>query len=310
MLLPLAAAAEETAPFRIRNLNPLVTPFALPAWDMPEQGTHAGATVEVANHYRFSARGGDRLILDGETLRTTFALSHGFGAGWAVGVELPYYRLSGGQLDDLIDGWHSAFQMPDGGRNRRPEDALFFQLRSRAGQFYELDRRADGLGDLQIKVARAFGDDGQLVVQGLVELPTGDEDILASNGSADVGATLMRIRPLMIRGRAASFFWGAGALRVGDADRIAFQGESFVYTGIVGGSWQIGPRFGIKGQLDFHSAFFDSQLEEIGESAIQATVGAWLRRGQRTLLEFAVVEDLEVSTAPDVVLHAAVRWSW
>ena len=42
-----------------------------------------------------------------------------------------------------------------------------------------------------------------------------------------------------------------------------------------------------------HGAFFDSPLEEIGETAIQATVSAWRRTGERGTLELAVVEDLD-----------------
>jgi hypothetical protein len=303
-------AAEEAAPFRIRNLNPLVAVFGLPAWDTVVPGTRAGAVVEVANHYRLSSRGGDRLILDGETLRTTFSVAHGFGAGWAVGLELPHFRVSGGELDDLIDSWHSAFGMPDGGRNNRPEDELFFELGDRGGPFFRLDRRQSGFGDLQIKVARTIGSDRQFVVQGTVKLPTGDEDMLAGSGSTDFGLTLLRVRPVTVGSRSGSFFWGAGAMYAGDPERIAFAAESAIATGIVGGSWQIRPRLGIKGQLDFHAPFFDSPLEEIGESAIQATVGAWFRPTPRALVELAVVEDLEVSTSPDIVLHAAAHWSW
>jgi hypothetical protein len=44
-----------------------------------------------------------------------------------------------------------------------------------------------------------------------------------------------------------------------------------VPTGIVGGSWQALPKFGLKAQIDVHDAFYDSPLEEIGETAIQAT---------------------------------------
>ena len=32
--------------------------------------------------------------------------------------------------------------------------------------------------------------------------------------------------------------------------------------------------------------------------------------GDRGVLEFAVNEDLHVSTAPDVVLHLGIRWGW
>jgi hypothetical protein len=309
-LLAGRTAAQEAEPFRVRNLNPLAAIFGLPAWDTVRPGVHARATAEIANHYRFSARGADRLLLDGETLRTTLSLSYGFSERWTIGAELPYFQVTGGQLDDLIDGWHSAFGLPDGGRNNRPEGAVLFELGDAQGPFFGFDRRARGLGDVQLKVARTLGAGHRFTLQGTLKLPTGDEDVLAGSGSADVGITLLHQREITVGDRAGSFYWGAGVLHAGDPERIEFAAESTVSTGILGGSLQIGPRFGVKAQLDFHGPFFNSPLEEIGEKAILATAGAWFRAGSRSLLEFAIVEDLEVSTAPDVVIHVAAHWTW
>ena len=303
-------AQDESEPFSIRNLNPLVAIFGLPAWDTIQPGTHFSTTVELANHYRLQRRGNDLLVLDGETLRTTLSFDHAFNERWSVGIELPYYRQSGGVLDDLIDVWHSAFGLPDGGRNNRAEDQLLFVLGDGGGPFFVLDESGGGLGDTQLKLARAIGPDGGFVIQGTIKLPTGEEDLLAGSGSSDWGVTLLRTRATTLRDRPAGFFWGMGLLDVGEAERIEFEAESAAYTGIVGGSWQIWPRAGLKAQLDFHSPFFNSQLEEIGEKAIQATFGGWIRPNERMHLEFAIVEDLEVSTAPDVVLQMAAHWSW
>jgi hypothetical protein len=302
--------AQHAEPIHIRNLNPLVAIFGLPAWDTVAPGNRLGASLELANHYRLSLRGGELLILDGETIRTNLSFSHGFGNGWAIGAEVPYYRVSGGVLDDLIDVWHSAFGMPDGGRNARPEGELKFELANGAGNFFDLERPQSGLGDTQLKLARTLGRDGGFVVQGTVKLPTGDEDMLAGSGAADWGVTLLRSVPLAARRRPSGYYWGVGLLRAGEPERIDFDAETWVRTAIVGGTWQAWPRVGLKAQLDFHSPFFDTPLEELGESAIQATVGAWLRPGRRALLELAIIEDLEVSTAPDVVFHVAARWQW
>jgi hypothetical protein len=143
-----------------------------------------------------------------------------------------------------------------------------------------------------------------------VKLPTGDEDMLAGSGSTDWSLTLLRTQPLPARPRPAGYYWGLGVLRAGEPDLIDFTAETWVYTAIVGGSWQPWRRVGLKAQLDLSSPFYNSPLEEIGESAIQLTAGGWWRGNERMLLEFAVVEDLEVSTAPDVVLHVAARWRW
>ena len=302
--------AQLAEPLHVRNLNPLVAVFGLPAWDTVPIGTRFGVSTEVANHYRFSLEGEEFLMLDGETVRTTLAVTHGFASGWSLGLEVPYYHVGGGVLDDVIDGWHSAFGMPDGGRNARPEGQLLYQFGELPSPSFELTEPQSGIGDTQLKFARLIGRDQGFVVQASVELPTGEEGMLAGSGSTDWALTVLRTRPLLARRRAAGYFWGVGFVRAGDPQQIDFESETWVPTGVLGGSWQLLPEWGLKGQLDVHGAFYESPLEEIGETAIQATVSAWRRMGQRGQIELAVVEDLNVSTAPDVVLQVAAAWLW
>jgi hypothetical protein len=302
--------AQLAEPAHVRNLNPLVAVFGLPAWDTVPIGTRFGATAEVANHYRFSLESNEFLMLDGETFRSNFALTHGFASGWSLGVEVPYYHVGGGVLDDVIDGWHSAFGLPDGGRNARPEGELLYRYGTLPTASFTLTEPQSSIGDTQLKVARLIGADQGFVVQASVKIPTGNEEILAGSGSTDWALTVLRTRPLLARRRAAGYYWGLGVVRAGDPLEVDFDHETWVPTGVVGGSWQVLPQWGVKGQIDVHGAFYESPLEEIGTTAFQATVSAWRRMGQRGQLELAVVEDLNVSTAPDVVLQAAVAWLW
>lgn len=305
-----AAAAQLAEPVHVRNLNPLAAVFGLPAWDTVPIGTRLGVTAEIANHYRFSQRDGERLSLDGETVRTTFSFTHGFASGWSLGVELPYYRVSGGVLDDLIDAWHSAFGLPDGGRNARPEGELMFAIGDPVAPSFVLTEPRGGVGDAQLKFARLIGPDQRFVVQASVKLPTGDEDLLAGSGSGDWSVTLLRARPLLARKRPAGYYWGVGIVRAGDPHGIEFDAETWIPTGIVGASWQVLPKFGLKGQLDLHGKLYDSPLEEIGEPGVLATLSAWRRTGRRGQIELAITEDVNVSTAPDVVLQVAAAWQF
>ncbi len=147
-------AAQQAEPLHIRNLNPLVSIFGLPAWDTVSPGNRFETLFEVANHYRMSVRGTDRVVLDGETDRATVSFSHGFAGGWSLGADVPYYRVSGGFLDNVIDGWHSALNLPDEGRNFRPEDQLQFVISRNSDDFFVLDRPRSGIGDVQLKFAR------------------------------------------------------------------------------------------------------------------------------------------------------------
>ena len=304
-----ALAQQEAEPLHVRNLNPLVSIFGLPAWDTVAPGSRLETTAEIANHYRLSARGTDRLILDGETDRTTLSFAHGFDGGWSLGAELPYYHVGGGFLDGTIDAWHSAFGLPDGGRDL-PHDRLLFEIGRSGTDFFVLDHARSGIGDVQLKFAKAIGDERQFVVQVAAKLATGDATMLSGSGSTDASITLLRSQPLTVRRRPAGYYWGMGVVLAGKPDGIRFESNRWVYTGILGGSWQPWPKLCLKAQLDFHGAFFNTPLKEFGAAASLFTFGAWHPLGRRGTLDFAIIEDIRVGTAPDVGLQAAAKWRW
>jgi hypothetical protein len=302
------ATAQLAEPMQIRNLNPLVAIFGLPAWDTVAPGNRFSASLEIAQPLEFSSSSGEALEATAKLVRTTLGFSHGFASGWQIGVELPLFHLGGGVLDNPIDAWHSAFNLPDGGRNLRPENQLSFVLRHSGLTFFRLDEPQSGLGDLQLKGARAFGPDRGFVLEAGVKLATGDTEMLAGSGSTDEWLTLLRSRPLTDRRYAAGYYWGFGvARRV--APKSSRSAEEWVYTGILGVAGSAGQRFGLKAQLDVHAPFYDSRLEEIGDTALEATFGAWMQRRNDARLEFAIVEDLRVRTAPDVVFKISAHWS-
>lgn len=304
------AGAQETEPFRTRNLTPFIAVFGLPAWQLATVGHRFGLTSELANDYRLSSVGGDSLILDGETWRTSLQFSGRVNERWSYAVEVPYYEHSGGFLDNAIDAWHSTFHLPDGGRNARPNDVLLFRLADAGGVFYNLDERRQGLGDIQLSAARRVGNEGRYVLRATWKLPTGEIDELSGSGSSDVALTLLRPQRALFRARPAGYFWGVGGLGVGGAHRIRYPQRDLVLLGVLGGSFKPWPRTGLKVQLDVHTAFYDTPLPELGSTSTQIAFGGWRELGRRGVLEFAVDEDIAVSTAPDVAFHMGVHWVW
>jgi len=310
LLLSLPGHAQEVDPFRTRNLSPLASIFGVPSWDAATAPRSFAVTSELANHYRASRRGTDVLILDGETWRTNLSYQQAIGEAWFIGAELPYYRQSGGVLDDLVDGWHSFFSLPDGGRNARAEGELLFQAADHSGIFLDLNQSRSAWGDMQLSIGHRMGADSRYIVEATVKLATGDEDLLAGSGATDWAISLFHPTEVNLRNREAGYFWGLGLMRNGDPKGIRFEAESMTYYGILGGTLKLLPRWGIKGQLDVHTAFFDTPLEELGQTSVQIVLGGWWEMSRRGVLEFAVNEDLHVSTAPDVVLHIGLNWKW
>lgn len=300
--------AQELDPFRAPNLSPPIAIIGLPLWSDVPDSTAFGFTTEFANHYRLSRRLDDQLILDGETMRIRGYLEQPFGDGWALGIDVPYYSQSGGFLDDVVDGWHSAFNLPDGNRNARPEGLIEFDLSDAAGSFFSLSRSDSGLGDIQLSVARRIGNRTGTVLRAAVKLPTGDEDLLAGSGKTDWIVSALSLHESEVRGRAAGFFYGGALIEFGQPQNVQFPVEDRSLAAVAGGALAIRQRFGIKAQMDINSALYDSQLEEIGQTGVQVTIGGWLRFGESGIFEYAISEDLHVSTTPDVVLFLNLGW--
>jgi hypothetical protein len=307
-----SAAAQETAPLRTRNLSPVVSIFGLPTWEaaLETDSNELSLIGEMASHYRLSARGEEQLILDGETWRASLLYKRGIGERWTVGVEVPLIRQSGGVLDDVIDGWHAFFNLPEGNRNRLPEDRLDFRYSDRNVNAFTIDGSSSGLGDTQVSFGREIGGDSRSFLRAIVKLPTGDGAALAGSGATDVAVTLLR-RGLTIRwSREIGYYWGVGLMRLGEPEFLASRNEDWVVLGVLGGSWRPFPKIGLKAQLDYHSRFYDSALDELGKDSIQASIGGWWALDDRRTVNFAINEGLVVRTAPDVSLHLSFSWEF
>ena len=306
--MSLAVEAAQFSPFRAPNLNPPAAVIGLPLWAEVPATTTYGLTTEVANHFRFSRRVDDEIVMDGETLRVRGYFERPIGDDWSVAIDVPVVHQSGGVLDDVVDGWHSALSLPDGGRNSRPEGVLEFDFANANGQFFSLTDSGSGIGDVQLSVARRIGSAGDWTVRGAVKLPTGSERLLAGSGKTDWSLGVLTVEQGDVRGRSAAYFLGAAVVDFAQPKNIAFPVEDRSLAAVIGGALTLGSRFGIKGQIDAYSTLYDTQLEELGQSAVQATLGGWLEFGRSGIFEFAIAEDLHVSTTPDVVVFFNLSW--
>lgn len=307
-----ASADPLTEPFRARNLSPPMAIFGVPAWDTgldAEMPGRLALSWEMASYFRFVDAGPEQLIVDGETWRGSLIYQRLVADSWTIGVELPIVRQSGGVLDDFIDAWHTAFNLPDGRRNSRPEDELQLFYTDGSGPGYFRSQPDSGFGDLQLSAARSFGVLDEWLLKLTLKLPTGDDALLAGSGASDLGVTVLRTGTATWRSHAAGWFWGGTLLRIGQPETLPAQARDWVAIGMVGASWQPFQRVGFKAQLDLHTAFYHSRLEELGDPAMQATIGGWWAIDERRTLTVAVIEDLIVRAAPDVVLQVNFAWS-
>ncbi|MBE0596324.1 MAG: DUF3187 family protein [Desulfuromonadales bacterium] len=314
LLLPAAPlAALEITPFRVTNQTPLVQIFGLP----PAAGGQTLETgrselllaVDVASHFTNNSRGDESIVLDGETYRYTLALRRGLSSGLEVGVEIPWVAHSGGFLDGFIEGWHDFFGLPQGGRDRAPRDQLFFEYRENGAVELQRVDSADGLGDIRLTAAwplrKRSPSSTAAALHASLKLPTGDSDRLLGSGSTDLALGVNADRTFPSSWGEFALYGGGGLLLLTDGDVLPDRQRNLVGFATAGGAWRPLSWLAFKLQLDGHTAFYDSDLTELGES-LQLTVGGTLDWGD-TSLDIGVGEDIVVDSAPDVLFHLALR---
>ncbi len=306
------ANAGDVLPMDIPNLIPPVAVVGQPAWDGRTGGGRSGLDVAVGigNHYVLAGDGWEELLIDGETWRLDLRYRRRFGDNWSVRIGVPWMRHSGGFLDATIDAWHGTFNLPDGNRDLRAANELLYLYKSGGRNRYLFDQTRHGVGDVRIDVSRAVGAGENATLMASLKVPTGDPDALTGSGATDLALSFLIRHPRFVGGAPAGVYWGAGALRPGRSEVFSLVSRKWVAFGVVGAAWRPWRHVGFKFQLDMHSNYFSSSLDELGSSALQASVGGWWESESGRTLTLALSEDLIVKSAPDFGIHVGVGWNY
>jgi hypothetical protein len=309
-----AAALEPTPPQPIYafNQHPIAQIHGIPslgsASPLAARLTEVTFNVTVANHFAGESNGSEFLILDGETHRATLIIRHGFGAGIEGGVELPYVHHSGGFLDGLIENFHDAFGLSQGGRDMVPRDRLLYRYRRDGVERLSLTEAGGGLGDVRLTGAIALNNNSgiPIALRGLVKLPTGDADDLTGSGATDFALWLSAA----CRKTHETFcvYGGAGAIWLGNGEVIEGQVRNVVPYTSLGLDWRAFPSIDVKIQLDSHGSLYgDSTVRALEEYAVQLLGAVEWRFAPHSALEISFSEDLVVETSSDIVWQLAYR---
>ena len=173
-----------------------------------------------------AGNGHEELLIDGETWRLNLLYRRRIGELWTVSVDVPWYRHSGGFLDDAVDAWHGLTNLPDGNRNRRGEDELLYLYKTGGQRRYLFDEASHGIGDVQFGLSRTFGAEGGTTLKATLKAPTGDRGTLTGSGATDLAFSILSRQPRMIGGAPAGIYWGVGAVRLGESDVFSLRSRN------------------------------------------------------------------------------------
>jgi hypothetical protein len=306
----LSMAASE--PLYAKNLSPVVGLLGLPA---QRSARIEGAGISslalhgsVASHYVSDSESGEILNFDGESQRLALEWRYGLTDNWDLQLEVPWLDHSGGQLDSLIDEWHSVWGLPDGGRAKAPADVLNFHYDA-ATENFQLGGEVSGIGDTSLSVSRLlYRDSGSTAAIALgYKFATGEEEDFLGSGADDVFATL-RFSGQHQADLPLSWHGQLGYLRAGSTRILGnFQKRDLWFAGLAV-DWKVAERWSLLAQVDVHAAPADSAISGLGDEAIMLTVGGRWRFSRDWTVDLNVVEDVRVETAPDVSFQASLRY--
>ena len=314
----LAAQAQLDAPFTTSNRNPFVAVYGLPMAESASLSNkghwRSNGQIDIASHFSEKDRSnsspdGEAIFIDGETYRFNWQLRYGLSDRIELGLDIPWVSHQGGGLDSFIDGFHNLTGLPDGNRTEFARDQLIYRYRDNRQNVIDYTRSSQGLGDITLSMGYQLSEQPlrQWALRASLKLPTAEQDLFIGSDASDLALTLQLSDQHWQANYNLSAHASLGVLKLGDGLLLPNRSKDWVVFGSTTLAWQANKNLTFKLQLDAHTAFYNSQLDQLGKDSLQLTMGGSTRLTKHWLLDIGVVEDLVVGSAPDVVFHFALR---
>ena len=306
----LAAPAAPAEPLVVRNQHAIAMLYGLPAplpARLPKDGSgRAGLAVHWANFAVTEARDRFEFTLDGEVVESRVDATYGLTDRLALHGEVAFRSLGAGTLDATIERFHDALGLPNGSRDKLPEDQLLLAYAVEGVTRFQLDRDASGLADVPLALGYQLraSNSGALAGWLSVKLPTGSVEELTGSGALDVALSLASTRVFGERGQA---FAQLNLAWLGDGDLLPTLQEDYAWSALGGASWTMWRGLDLTAQLDANSGVLDSGLDDFDGGALVLSLGGTWRTPGGWRFDFGLSEDIQTDASPDVVFNLAAR---
>lgn len=302
-----ASAIAQEGPLRVRNGLPAAQLFGLPRALGGEVVRASELTLnsEAANSFTSDVDGTEFAFFDGETTTFTLGYRRPLGDRFEWGVEVPYVIHRGGEFDRLIDEFHDAFGLPQGGRDNAQRNKIDYVIRSDGITYADFQDSQEAWGDVRVSGGYQWLNEGDrsLAIRGLIKLPTGDEDKLTGSGAGDAAVWVDYTDRRLLARLGLELTLAGGLMIMDEGDVVPDEQNDAAVFGHLGLGWQFSQRWSIRAQLDGHSELISTGLDQTSGAALQGSVGFRFRATDRYWTDLALSEDLVSDSSPDVVFQ-------
>ena len=304
--------AVELTPFSVRNLSPTALVHGLAIAEsskvLPPGDKMGQFSFDLVNNATSDQSLNETIVLDGETYIVTLSIRYGLSERIQVGLDLPYIHHSEGFLDSFISDWHDFFGLPNGDRNKLPNDQLNYSYKDEKDRV-NVNNEDGGLGDLRANLIYELFSRKKVsyAIQFSIKAPTGNAEKLTGSEAWDTSLALMTQYEDNLYSGSYSVWAGIAGNYLGNGEVLDDRVNNLVANGWLGGGWSPYHWLGLKIQLDSHSSLYDSSLKELGDPALIMTLGGSLALTKKTILDLAFSEDLNVEVSPDIAFHLSLK---
>jgi hypothetical protein len=313
--LPNSAAASGAPWQPLRNDNPFLQVFGLPAYEPTDVG-NAGDwlwrfSMDISNHADGGDAPGESIVLDGESYRATLSTRFAVNEKLALGIDIPFVQHTGGFLDAPIENWHEFWGISNSKRSG-PRNQLALRYDNPGAGSFDLSSPAGGIADIQFSASVQLEDSSRLAGRHLglragIKLPTGDSSRLLGSGAVDTWVEANGSLGCAFGRDGFRLSAAAGLLFPGRGDVLPQLQRNVVGFGGFAAGWSLGERFEMQAQIHAQSAYYDSALEMLGGSSLQIALGGhYVFSDRKYFLSFAIVEDVFDNATTDVALYLSL----
>jgi len=183
-LLAAAPAVSFEGPLQVRNQFPLFISLDAPYLESAAVQDSATVSLSYSSVYVTQSSADWTVNMDFEMTELMVRLKKELNERTEVGVDIPFYRVTEGFLDEPLAKFHSALGTGDYGRSARPYNEFLYEVIHQGKPVIKPVVHQSGVGDVRLTAKRVLHDGGPLVsVQANVEAPTGDAKQGYGNGS-------------------------------------------------------------------------------------------------------------------------------
>ena len=290
-------------PLAVSELTPFAQIYPANRVSKPSEDWTISLEYALANTQIYETKGGESVALDLEYEQRSVVFERSFADTWAVAVTLGRTAYREGSTDGFIEDWHDTFGLPNGSRDKYPQDLIALQYIRDGRQAMDIRSSQSSTMDSQIQLSKSLSESQSISLWATA--PTGDEQQWLGADGVNLGVAWSYTSAFSDKG---SWFASLGGMRLADAPSPLVQNKDYAANFALGGAWALNESVALKLQMHGHTAYYDSNLGPLGDDALILVMGGTLRLSEEWLLDISVTEDLAVDASPDVGLHLALKW--